>query len=175
MARRLMRAVYSVRERIADFRDAFISGGEYVVAFKDAGVEPDDSGPGMDKRSSGLVYDRRWRALAQSLSNLDVEVLEAEVIWGDAVRVAERELRRCAAEVRLAVIQILEARDRIDPAGTTSEEQRARQRNVLYDQSSPHEPDAFAQKVLLAVRKFEGIAKPHLTHSHKRRSPSRAP
>src|SRR5690348_10031730 len=76
LARRLLRRVYTVRDRIAEVRHPFISRGEFATAFKEAGVTPNDQGAGLDPQSTRLVYNRRWSAVTSAASDLDVELLE---------------------------------------------------------------------------------------------------
>ena len=71
---------------------------EISAAFEDAGVEP-EAGGGLDKRTNRLVYSRRWGRLQAVVSDLDVEALEAEVLWGSEACEALAPLRACVTRL----------------------------------------------------------------------------
>ena len=82
LSRRLLRAVFKTREAIRQLRNPFISAAEFEGAAKEAGVE---IGNRMgDIPSMGAVYDSRWKLVSQAVLDFQVEVLEAEVLWGSA-------------------------------------------------------------------------------------------
>ena len=77
LARRLLRAAFAVRESIQPVRNPFgLVGDAEVVA---------QSGPGGEKRSFLDVQTARMQIVYSALSNLNVEVLEAKVLWGEDV------------------------------------------------------------------------------------------
>jgi hypothetical protein len=160
-ARRLYRSVLEVRDQLASVRAPFISVGEMHEAFKDDGIEPDKGDVTSDKRTNGLVYQRRWKGVVSAMSNLRVELLEAEVLWGEAVREPETQLRRCLGELYAAVVMHAQNRESSGHENPRNSEFWEKQFAILYDQSGA-EPDDFARRVNEAVAGFERLLRPHL-------------
>ncbi len=103
LGRRLLRAAFDVRDNIAFIRTPFKSAGEIAAAFEEAGIEPEQGDYYRDRRIEQVVYDRRWKALSRSLSDLGLELIEAEVLWGSTVRDLEDELQQCVSKLFVAI------------------------------------------------------------------------
>jgi hypothetical protein len=104
LARRVLRAAFRVRDQIAQVRSPFVPVGEMIEAYKGAGLETE----GLDftrdsQRRDQLVYQRRWLPLATALSDLSLEMLEAEVLWGAGIRASETAIRGCVGELNAAL------------------------------------------------------------------------
>lgn len=101
LARRLLTAVYKVRERIKAARSPMIPGGEFEAAIEEAGIEDAERerGVGYTDEATRAVYDRRWRRVSDAMSELGVEALEAEAVWGNEARDALQPLRNCVGEL----------------------------------------------------------------------------
>lgn len=97
IARRFLRAAYKVRNEVANVRAPFVSSGEMAVAFQEAGVEPE--GP-TDPRGEGLALQRRVNRLDDALADLEVEGLEAEVLWGRPALDAVLRIRNLVRELK---------------------------------------------------------------------------
>ena len=80
LARRYLKAVYKVRDSIKEVRNPFISIGEITSSLKDSGLSEDEYKD--HQKSNRAVYSARWKRVVEAASELDVELLEAEVIWG---------------------------------------------------------------------------------------------
>lgn len=159
LARRILRAVYEVRVRIGYVRNPFMSAGEIATAFEAAGIE--DTGDGAHERASELVYAQRWNKLADAMSDLEVESLEAEVLWGPDVRQTISGLKRRAAELYVAIQRELRWKSgtglgRVDPDGVEKNDR------ILYMTSIDPEQDEFAADVNRAVAEAEAVLRPHL-------------
>jgi hypothetical protein len=154
-SRRLYRAVLEVRDQLEAVRSPFVSVGETTTAFREAGVEPEGEDVSKAKRTNELVYERRWQGVVKAMSELRLELLEAEVLWGEKVREPERTLRSCMAELYTAVH--FHVQDRA-PSGL-----REKHHDLLYRQGSLDEPDEFSKRIAAAVAGFETLVRPHLT------------
>ena len=96
LSRRLLRAVFKTREAIRQVRNPLITAGEFEYAAKQAGkVIEKEIGEEIGALSMRDVYESRWKLVNQALLDLQVEVLEAEVIWGSTIK------DKIAASVRL--------------------------------------------------------------------------
>lgn len=168
-ARRVLRAVLEARDQIGAVRNPFVSPGEMAEAFREAGIDPKDPD---DERAHGLVYGLRWKPLGKAMMDLSAELLEAEVLWGKAIRTPERALHRCVAELNNAITMYFRDLRRPQRHSVTKEvaerqmERAERQFTLVYDQSSVDKPDEFASRVSAAIAAFEDILRPHLNLRH---------
>ena len=161
LARRLLRSVFKVRDEIAGVRNPFMSAGEIQAAFDAAGVKPQPE-LGFDKRSNQLVYEKRWSDLADALSTMQVELLEAQVIWGDRAKAIERDLRMCVAELNAAVSLHLRLERNDGLASRMTADKVSGAEAILWQVSDDPAQDAFTAKVSAAVAQFEALCRPAL-------------
>lgn len=163
LARRLMRAALEVRDMAGLFRHPMIPPGEMVAAYQEAGVDPSTVDFVRDTRTNALVYQRRWGRVGKAMSDLHVEVLEAEVHWGDAASKAEHSLKACLHPLFAAMTM----RFRFSSAGgQRSEADLEREKEfdrLLYGGMS--EPDLTAKAIADSVAAFEHLVRPHLRTS----------
>jgi hypothetical protein len=161
LARRLMRSALDVRDMANSFRHPAIGGGEMLDALRESGIDPAKVDLITDKRATPLVYQRRWSRVAKAMSDLHVEILEAEVLWGDSPRECEEGLRR-AVHPLWAAMTMRFGRERPDsPQDEGARKREQEQFHIIY--AGSQEPDATAEAITAAVRAFEAVVKPHLT------------
>jgi hypothetical protein len=183
LARRLLRGVLEVREQIATVRGPFMSAGEMEAALKADGNEAetglfDDQ---QRKKATALAYNRRWSGVTKAMADLQADLLEAEVIWGDPVRAAHKRLLACVAELFSSLSMHLRAQDNPElqrQLGGKFDEYFA----VVYQMSDDPAKDQFTNKVAAAVKEFEKLLRPHLSMGRSTRvvtrdssTPSEAP
>ncbi len=83
LSRRFLRAVFETRDAIYTVRHPFISIGEMRKALEEKGLSKKEQEEKIsDRESDAAVYERRWESILKATSNLKVEALEAEVLWG---------------------------------------------------------------------------------------------
>jgi hypothetical protein len=164
--------VLVVRDQIASVRGPFISAGEVAAAFKEAGIEPEDEGVTLDKRADELVYDRRWRSLSKAMTDLQLELLEAEVLWGEQVRAPEEKFRRVVAEVYVAVLHHVRSRSNSANEDKLPAATREKFFQALYQTSTDPSEDPICGRVAEAIDEFEALLRPHLRLT--RSQPTRA-
>lgn len=159
LARRLLRAVYTVRDELAYVRGPFVSAGEIAAAVEEAGLDADELEFG-DARAIDAVRARRWKGLAKAMSNLQLEALEAEVLWGDAVVEQVGLLRQCVHQLQGAVNEYAEFARRPAPNDRAERERQVEIRRVIHGSGS--ESDEFWTSVTEAVGSIERFLHPHL-------------
>jgi hypothetical protein len=163
LARRVLRAVFKVRDQIAFVRHPFVAVGETIEAYRAAGIDLADVDLLKDdKRATQLVYQKRWQPLAAAVSDLSVEILEAEVLWGRSSRDLEADLRKLVAELNTAVT--LYHRDIHVQHGDAERAIKASERlenwsAIVYGGVSD---DVFAKRVESVVDRLEAMLRPHL-------------
>lgn len=104
-ARRLMRAVYKVRNAVQFVRRGLIGGDEWPA---DApGTLQGAVDPGFHQRLREHVYSTRWGKVSEAVSELEAEALEAEVLWGqDAVQMLQP-IRAVLVDLQVALEHFL--------------------------------------------------------------------
>ncbi|GIV46059.1 MAG: hypothetical protein KatS3mg036_0877 [Ignavibacterium sp.] len=83
LARRLMIAVYKSRDYVKLVRNPFMDGGEISQAFKEKNEDvPHHQDAKYGVKVDRAVYSMRWNKLNEALSELKIELLEAENYLG---------------------------------------------------------------------------------------------
>ncbi|HZF97334.1 MAG TPA: hypothetical protein VEY92_03645 [Pseudoxanthomonas sp.] len=59
-------------------------------------------------RATAHVYKNRWEPVQAAVAEFDAQVLEAEALWGSAIRAKTDALRSCVVELRVAIEAIIE-------------------------------------------------------------------
>lgn len=84
LARRLLRATYKFREAINVVRAPFMLGSEMPEPPED---DPAASSPAKKRwYGTAKAYEKRWEHVSKARSELEAELIEAEVIWGADIR-----------------------------------------------------------------------------------------
>ena len=145
LAKRYLKAVYKIRDAIKYVRNPFISIDEMAVALKENGIEkPDYSN---NQQTNRAVYSIRWKKVMEARTNLDVELLEAEVLWGKVAVDVVDDLNARINKLYVSLKMFLEERN-IKP-----------DRDIIYDMG---DQDTFNHEVKKAIKKIEFFIKPHL-------------
>ena len=110
MASRLLRAVYKVRDQVNSLRSPFISVGEMSSAAKAKYADEDELSQALHIKKNHLAelaYEVRWEKVQEAISDLDVQELEAEVLWGDLLKPILKELYNCLRDLRSTLVDYL--------------------------------------------------------------------
>jgi len=98
LSKRLLRSAYKLRDAIEYVRNPWISITEQTNAAEKVGANIEETQKDHNK-SIKNVYFVRWQKIAEALSDLDTESLEAEVFWGKDATKAQEHLRSCVKEL----------------------------------------------------------------------------
>jgi hypothetical protein len=143
IARKYLKATLKLRDAILYVRQPFIDLAEMERAAKEQGVEND--------RKNRAVYASRWKKITEANTELEVELLEAQVSWGDeALRVSDDLMllvRKLNTQLQFALTDVLS--EHAD-------------RNIIYNHGSLDDPDDFSKEVIIATQKIRDYLKPHL-------------
>jgi hypothetical protein len=162
LARRLLRAAYDVREQMQSVRGPFVSVQEMERAFEAANIEPDSRGVIDDPRTDELVYNRRFVPVYEAVSKLNVELLEAEVLWGTSVRESARPLNESVKELRTSIRKYLLMKRDAERLVRLNEEERETLMDVVYQSSADPADDPFSARVQKGISVLEDFLRPHL-------------
>lgn len=147
-ARRLYKSVLKLREAISYVRNPFISITEQNNAIKQAEKE----NISLEMKSSNIVYYFRWQKITEAMSELQLEQLEAEVLWGKEVLEKIDPIRSCVTELNMKLSQFLNP----DLKTFSSDEIR----EVIYENRSKDSSDKFTSKIDNAVNVVGNFLKP---------------
>ena len=160
LARRLLRAVYKVRDFIPQVRSPMIFDGEKDEAIGEAKLSPEALKENYAAQSSYAVYRKRWSKLLEAVGDLDVELLEAEVSWGKPIKDKVDSLKKLVALLRWSIQVHLSQKQQ--PQLHPSKEQLNEVNRVLFDLSEEAKPDSYSLELDKAVGAIEMLLQPHL-------------
>lgn len=145
IARRYLKTALRLRDAISFVRNPFVSLGEMQSALKEHGMDSEEYG---DKQKTNLaVYSIRWKKVRDAWTDLEAEVIEAEVSWGREAFNVQKSLDMCVRELLSSLNLYLE--------GHT--ERGSRQ--LIYEYG---EKDEFRLKVEKSIKEIEDFLRPHL-------------
>jgi hypothetical protein len=163
LARRFLRATFNVRDTIKFVRNPFQMGGEISRALKEAGLDIDANSSEFRAKSEAAVYQLRWKKLQEAMSDLEVELLEAEVSWGNEIVDKVKPLRECIAKLYGKIwLHTYELERPTRHVTEASEKNREEVTRVIYWVSDAPNEDSFSGEVKSAVDQIADFLKPHL-------------
>jgi hypothetical protein len=159
LARRLLRAIYRVRDAIQDVRHPFI----WEAEMSEATESLKNNGESLHKDADVIpaVYQMRWRKIQDAMSELSIEALEAEVLWGaKKVKDTINPLRQCVTDLRVDLEDYLHYRH--GTKGDLEPGELQRIRKVVFWRSDNPQKDEFTGKLYSAISQIEATVKPFL-------------
>ncbi len=159
VARKLLRAVYGLRNAFNTMREPIMTSAEKAAALDAAGVDPctidraDFSGEGTK-----AAYAARWNKLVDAWERMEVEAREAQVLWGD-----RPELNEAITEFKKLIRRLKNVVDALvfEPYDELNVEEKKAFRADLYDRMKEGE-DEFTACVNRTVEKVENVVRRHI-------------
>jgi hypothetical protein len=99
----LLGAVFHLREAINNVRNPYMSAAEISVSMQELGVDAQYGDEDWNRKSSGAVYQKRWSSIVDSMANLNVDAIEAEVIWGDDIKTILSPIRKQISDLNYSI------------------------------------------------------------------------
>jgi len=164
LARRLLKITYRLRDAIKSVRHPVMWAAEMP-----APPEGEIEKMSREERSyygSSRAYQARWQKVAEVRTDLQTELLEAEVLWGSDLGKRFEALNNLEHELLVAVRSYLTL---CDPEASEArknavQERQAAARDIMYDELT-EEGDEFTQDTVRAIAPIEEYLKPHLRRS----------
>jgi hypothetical protein len=161
LARRFLRAAYRVREAIRYVRNPIRGGSEY----EEANQKPAISNSQRSERANAeaALYSHRWNRLHEAISDLQLELLEAEVSWGSKPRQSVDPLYKCIGKLRASTWLYLH--DFENPNLRTDDKAEARRKQndlVVFESSEDPSEDQFTAEIKDAIEVIETFMKRYL-------------
>jgi hypothetical protein len=161
LAKRLLKAAYRLRDSLQAVRNPFMSAGEIQHAMKEAGLEFKPTDEQFNAASTAAAYQLRWKPVVEAYQALELEVIEAEALWGPSAKSAIIAIRKTVNSLSVAIDLTL--RDMQPGArGILDNESRQTFQRILYSISHKPEDDAFLKELTDATAEMEAIARPYL-------------
>lgn len=156
-SRALAKATYRLRNQLSVCRSPLMTGDEYPEGYFD---KPNSTNE--DKaRGIAHVFKNRWGPVHEALADFEAQSLEAETLWGDAIRQKTSELRSCVVELRVAIEALIEDKASGGQDFTADPDFARQMRRTVY--GSPASTDnPLSQRIAVAVAGIEDELKQHL-------------
>lgn len=161
VSRRLLRALFAIREGIWHVRASAIRQGELERAGQQA--NPVDPGE-QQHRVEQAIFENRWRLVQEPWAELETTLLEAEVLWGQAFSDEFNDFRTLLHTLNLNVGYYLSGI--ASPAAMQARASRWQEiTNIATESGSRSAPDEFQRQVNQALEHLESLIRPRLYRS----------
>ncbi|MEX0719938.1 MAG: hypothetical protein WD059_04660 [Balneolaceae bacterium] len=158
LSRRLLKAVYELRDAIKVVRNPAIIPEEVVSAFRKKGLSDEEIiKKGDIVFSKDVVYEYRWKYITTALSTLEVEELEAEVLWGKEIKEEIHRFKQCTYKLNLNLKRLF--RQEVGKRNF-SKEKLDEIHKVVWDDFENDTP--FDIELSSTLKDIEEFLKPHL-------------
>ena len=161
LARRILLSVYKIRDGIKMVRHPFMSGGEIYEAKKKYKEQNPEINLTEKEIENYAVYENRWKAINEAFSSLNVDLLEAEVMWGNIFKDDLHSLNRLSIKLMVAIRHYLKYHFQSYMSERDTEKYEEYEL-LVYDHSSENEEDEFGIKINNVVSRFEQKLKKYL-------------
>jgi len=122
--------------------------------------------PGNAKFSEGTevakVYNKRFTLLVEAFSDLEVDLLEAEIIWGEEIKDAVLPLKMTMAKLHSRMSQYIEIQTHPGMEKDMTEEEVEVMNDVLHKIGGDLTPNPFSREVSNAIKTIEEFLRQHL-------------
>lgn len=164
LAKRILKSVYLFREVISNARHPFMQYSATPDLPKEKLKEL--SKEEKEWYAKAQAFEKIWEPVAKARAELDTNVLESEVFWGNQVKDKVTSLRELHAELLVAIEEHLEKTNPKEPDETCRGEDLKHNRAIIFGKTD-RTKDPFLDKLLTAIEGIEGILKPFIKTGKK--------
>ncbi len=164
LATRLLRTIYTVRDRVRSLRSPFISAGEMYAAGKEKVDDEKELNRLLNQNDklAEFAYQVRWERVQEAVSDLVVEELEAEVLWENKVKSKFKPFYDCLSDLQFSLEDYLSMR-RGDYDPVSDEDMLERKRVVLRGWGTrADQKDEFGNRFSTAIQELTQEIRPYL-------------
>lgn len=162
LSRRVLHAAYRVRDALSKLRNTdFLNLPVTTIrkALEADGCTSKEIETAVNERSiEDLQHYVLWGKLEDAFSDLRLECSEAEVLWGPEIHKRTGALRKCASDLKSAIRQYRDFRERPDKDGSEWERLDA----IVNERSDDPAEDVFTKRIHCALTEIEAFVKPKL-------------
>lgn len=159
LAKRLLKSLYLFREVVNNARHPFFqySSVPNLPADKLEQLTKEEK----EWHAQAQAWAKRWEPVAKTRADLDANVLESEVFWGNGIKDKMSKLSRLQAELLVAIEQHLERTNPRYPDDSYRDDDLKENRALIYARND-RSKDAFQDRMLTAIEEIENILKPYI-------------
>lgn len=160
LAKRILKAVYKLRNAIDYVCSPLMTAGEISKAMKEIGIESQITDSDYNYKSNMAVYNMRWKKVTEAIEDLELETIEIEVLWGKEISEKILEIRKnvvsLSSAINLFLSNLVSHRHY-----STSDSTRQYFEKIIYNHSS-EENDEFTTSLLEKIIVIENLVRPYL-------------
>lgn len=164
LAKRLLKSLYLFREVMNNARHPFMQYSSVPDLPKDRLEQL--SKEEKEWYAQAQAFEKRWEPVSKARAELDTNILESEVFWGDEIKGKMAKLSRLQAELLVAIEEHLE---RINPKNlddTYRGDDLKKNWAIMYARND-RSKDAFQDRMLTAIEEIESILKSYIRKGRK--------
>ncbi|OGQ60553.1 MAG: hypothetical protein A3J24_08655 [Deltaproteobacteria bacterium RIFCSPLOWO2_02_FULL_53_8] len=157
IAKRLLKSLYLFREVMNNVRHPIM----LYSAVPDIPKEKLETLSTREREwySRVQAFEKRWEPMAKVRAELDTNVLESEVFWGNKIKDKMQPLRDLQAELLCAIQDHLEGTNPVGHSQTYSNDDYKRNGAIMYGKGD-RSKDLFLDKMLTVIEGIEAVLKP---------------
>ena len=157
LARGVLVAVYRLRNAVSYFRNPFMTAGEISASMEREGMKAELADREYRFKSTSAVFRKRWEKISDASTDLEINAIEVEVLWGRGIQEALVGVSRLISDLNFNVGWYLRE---LGGYGSGKPEDMERLERYVY--SMGPENDDFAKKLSAAVETVEESLKQYL-------------
>ncbi len=159
LAKRLLKNIYSLRQRIEWFRNPLMMSDEISAARKS--FDASDEKLEDRKYDSHFVYQKRWNNIVEIYNEVNVDKIESEVLWGTEVSIEIDNIRSLLSKLNISMQEVMDLNIRENLSEDLYEILKEH-RTVISSRGFKDKPDDFTKKLNECIESLESLIKPHL-------------
>ena len=156
VARELIKSVYRLRDELRYCRSPFVSAGEFPEGYRGAqGRTAEEEG-----QAWAHVYTKRWEPVGEAIQSFDAAVLEAEALWGAAIKDKAKDLSYCVRTLQVDIEEFISDKF-LEKYDQNDREFMQKIKAVVFETKS--EDNELTIKINAAIEGLESEIRPHLS------------
>jgi hypothetical protein len=160
LAKRLLKATYQLRNELQNTRNPLIMAGETEAALKEAKLDIKSTEKDFQATSMAAVYKIRWKYVVDAYKAFELEVLEAEVIWGPEAKritsIISKNILELSSALNLYLSDIQSEGKYLDYHG------KENIMKIVFSMALTPGEDIYLNDLFIAIKSIEDFVKPHL-------------
>ena len=159
VARELAKSMYYLRNEIQYCRSPFYSMSEFPENYKGSigNHSPEEEG-----QAWAHMFANRWDGVGDAIEDFETATLEAEALWGAAIREKTGAIRKLVAELRSSIEAVIS--DKYS-GGQNFKDKEFGEQMMANIAATSTEENAFSQRMEKAISDLESELRPYLSRS----------
>lgn len=159
VARELIKSIYKIRDEMSYCRSPFIAAMEFPESYRGSIQHTDEE----NGQAYAYVYTKRWEPVGNAVQNFDAAVLEAEALWGEAIKVKAAILRQCVRSFQVDIESFIDDKYSGGENFNADREFGKKIKANIWDMKT--EANELTARINAAIEGLEKEITPHLSRS----------